>query len=278
MRRFILLVVKKFIMDNRENKNISQDIQQEFGSLATRGDSKNSYAIPIAILVAGIIIAGAVVYSNGNKALNQPALLGGSTAPSAQNAKPKDVPVDIKNVDLNGEPFIGSPDAPITIAYWLDFQCPFCKRFETQTLPVLIDKYVKTGKLKIVFKDFQFLGPDSQIAGLFSKAVWELYPQEYFKWHKTMYEAQDAENAGFGNKESIINLIKDKLPQLNAKRIALLVEQKKDEYQKEQDADKVEGSLFGIRGTPGFIIGNQRISGAQPTDIFVQLIDARLSK
>ncbi|MBI2023890.1 thioredoxin domain-containing protein [Candidatus Giovannonibacteria bacterium] len=70
----------------------------------------------------------------------------------------------IVDVDIKNEPFIGDPNAPVTIAYWSDFQCPFCQRFEQNTLPTLVDQYVKTGKVKIVFKDFQFLGPDSQDA------------------------------------------------------------------------------------------------------------------
>lgn len=191
---------------------------------------------------------------------------------------PSKTPVNIKNVSLKGEPFIGDKNAPVILAYWLDFQCPFCRRFETQTLPVLIKDYVDTGKLKIVFKDFQFLGPDSQDAGLVENAVWELYPKYYFKWHQAMYNAQDAENAGFGNLESILQLIREKIPEINADKIAAQIEKKRSEYQKELNEDKAEGSSFNITGTPGFVIGTQNIQGAQPTAVFTQIIDAELAK
>ncbi len=186
--------------------------------------------------------------------------------------------VNIKNVDLKGEPYIGDPNAQVVMAYWLDYQCPFCKKFETDALPTLIEKYVRTGKLKIVFKDFQFLGPDSQTAGLAEEAVWELSPQSFEAWNKAMYEKQDDENAGWGNKADIIALTRT-IPGIDADNVSTLMDQKKDIYQKELDEDKAEGgNKFGVTGTPGFVIGDQSISGAQPTSVFTQLIDSMLQK
>ena len=124
-------------------------------------NTQNKHSIPIAVIIAGVLIAGAIFYSSGkNKITNNPYPQAGT--------------VDINDVDMTNEPFIGNTDAPVTLAYWADFQCPFCKRFDLQTLPTLVNQYVKNGKLKVIFKDFQFLGPDSQTAGLAAKAVWEL--------------------------------------------------------------------------------------------------------
>jgi len=99
---------------------------------------------------------------------------------------------------------MGDQNAPLTMVYWYDFQCPFCKKFEEETLPSLIDKYVNNSQMKIVFKDYSFLGPDSLDAALVSNAIWELYPQDYFAWQIAMTKKQDEENGGFGNMESII--------------------------------------------------------------------------
>lgn len=196
------------------------------------------------------------------------------TNPQAQ-AAPN---VNIKDVDIKNEPSIGQENAPITMAYWLDYQCPFCKKFETDVLPTLMTNYVDKGKLKIVFKDFQFLGPDSQDAGLVENAVWDLYPDQFLKWHEAMYEAQDGENSGFGNMDSILKLISDKLPGIDANKIKAQVNAKKSEYQKELDDDKAEGGKFGVTGTPGFVIGTQSIQGAEPLNVFTQVIDAELGK
>ncbi len=185
--------------------------------------------------------------------------------------------INIKDVDTKDEPFIGKADAPVVVAYWTDYQCPFCKKFETNTLPTLIEKYVNTGKLKIVFKDFQFLGSDSQTAGLFEQAVWETSPESFLKWQEAMFTNQDAENGGWGSKDDIIALTKT-ISGIDTGEVLGLMESNKNEYQKELDDDKAEGGKFGISGTPGFVIGKQSISGAQPLNVFTQIIDAELSK
>ncbi len=163
------------------------------------------------------------------------------------------------------------------MAYWFDFQCPFCKKFETETLPTLIEKYVNTGKLKIVFKDYQFLGEDSTTGGLAENAVWETAPESYLAWHKAMYEKQDNENAGWGNKDDIIALTRT-IPGIDADQVSALMDQKKEAYQKELSDDNSEGTKFGVSGTPGFVIGDQSISGAEPLSTFTQIIDALLKK
>jgi len=247
-------------------------------------ENKNSLkseqlSTPVAVIIVGVLIAGAIFF--GMKSSNKAQINNNSgtqvtrqqpTQPIQQRTGPV---VNISEVNLKGEPFIGNPNAPVVIAYW---QCPFCKRFELQTLPTLINKYVITGKVKVVFKDYQFLGPDSQTAGIVAKAIWDLYPNSYFKWQTAMYNTQDGENSGFGNLKSILTLIHNKVPEMNPAKIAAQVEKYRSKYQQELDADKIEGSKFGINGTPGFIIGNQIVSGAQPTSVFTQIIDTELSK
>lgn len=239
--------------------------------------NQNNFAVPLAIIIAGILIAGAVIYSAGKTPSGREAVIGNGS-PQAPGTQLGGSTVDIKNVDTNNEPYIGNPNAPVTLAYWFDFQCPFCKRFEQQSLPTLVDRYVKTGKLRIVFKDFQFLGPDSQDAGLAANAIWELYPNQYEEWQNAMFGAQDGENSGFGNLDSVLALIRDKVPGINADKVAARVNEKRTAYQQELDGDRAEGSQFGISGTPGFVIGTQTISGAQPTSVFTQIIDAELRK
>jgi protein-disulfide isomerase len=230
---------------------------------------KKDFLIPGSIVLTGIIIAGAILYS-GIVSPNSPNT--GVTAPTPST------PVNIANVDIKNEPFIGDVNAPVTIVEWFDFQCPFCGRFDQDTLPQIVDKYVKTGKVKVVFKDFPFLGPDSKTAGVVANAVWSLYPDQYFKWQTAMFNAQDGENSGFGDMKSIISLIRSKFPSMDAAKVSALATKNQAQYEKEIEGDRREASKFGISGTPAFIIGKQAVSGAQPIGVFTQLIDAQLKK
>ncbi|MEK7554214.1 MAG: thioredoxin domain-containing protein, partial [Patescibacteria group bacterium] len=122
----------------------------------------NKYFLPVAVVVAGLLIAGAVMW-NGSRPVD-------STGSPQAGTAPK---VNIKDVKTDGNPFIGQASAPVTIAVWSDFQCPFCKRFETETLPLIVKDYVDAGKVKVVMMDFAFLGPDSTAAGEYNRAVWK---------------------------------------------------------------------------------------------------------
>ncbi len=54
----------------------------------------------------------------------------------------------------NGSPIMGNINAPITILEWGDYQCTFCYKFHQNTLDIINEDFIKTGKVKIIFKDF----------------------------------------------------------------------------------------------------------------------------
>jgi len=229
--------------------------------------SKFNISTPTAVIIAGVVIAGAVIFANRFPA--QPTAATQPQQPTAQAA-------DVSKVKIDGEPFIGNANAPVTMAYWYDYQCPFCRRNEEDTMPQIVKNYVDTGKLKIVFKDYQFLGPDSQTLGKFSRAVWEVAPDKFYQWHKAVYDNQGTENTGWATQEKIVSITKGVLGMTDTNKVVQLVASKGDVYQKEMDADKAEGTAMGITGTPSTIIGKQLISGAQPYSVFKQIIDLTL--
>jgi protein-disulfide isomerase len=232
---------------------------------------KNNWALPLAILLAGLFIGGGLIYG-----ANKKATVVSDTHQPVQQAQKDAPPVDIAKVKIDGEPFVGSPNASVTIAYWTDYQCPFCKRFEADAITQIVNDYVKAGKVKIVFKDFQFLGPDSQTLGKFARAVWALAPDKFYAWHNAMYENQGTENTGWATEAKIFSISKTVLGTNLTSQAVQLSKKNAAEYQKEIDADKAEGATFGVQGTPGTIIGKNLISGAQPYAAVKQLIDLEL--
>lgn len=227
--------------------------------------------VPIAIVIAGLIIGVFVML--GLQAS------GGGTATGGQ----KPIAADIKKVNIDGDPYIGEAKAPVVLAYWSDYQCPFCKAVEIgheqipiePSIPALIEEYVNTGKLKIVFKDYAFLSEDSTTAALYGRAVWELYPTKYWQWREAMYEAQDEEHGGFGDEASILAL-SGKIAGINAQALKAKVAEKMEAYTAAIDADREEGTAMGISGTPGFITGKVLIPGADSLANFKKAIDDQL--
>lgn len=221
-------------------------------------ETTNNKFLPVAVILGALLIAGAVLWNGSD-----------TSTPGTGNA-PK---VNVKNVKTAGAPFIGNENAPLTIAFWSDFQCPFCKKFELDTLPQIISAYVDTGKAKLVFLDFAFLGNDSIDAAMYSRAVWNLYPEQYFVWRTAMYEAQDEEgDKGFGDAESI-DALNATISGIDAQALAADVKKNGASYKSAAAADRAEAQKAGVNATPSLIIGKELVQGAYPFDYFKGIID-----
>jgi protein-disulfide isomerase len=90
---------------------------------------------------------------------------------------------------------LGRHGAPVTLVEFADVQCPYCARWERDVLPVLVRKYVRTGKVRIVFAGVAFLGADSTtgfrtvLAAGLQNRLWNVV--------ELMYLNQGAENSGW---------------------------------------------------------------------------------
>ena len=184
---------------------------------------------------------------------------------------------NITNVKTLGDPYIGDPKAKVVIAYWSDYQSPQSKQFELTTFQDIIKGYVETGKVKVVFKDFSFLGADSDTAGIYVRAVWLTYPDQFYAWRVAMFNAQGNEKQGFGDEASIIKLT-SVIPGIDIKLVQSFVSVNGAELQSEMNADKTEGVGFGIQGTPSFITGTTLIPGEATYTDFAKVIDSELGK
>jgi protein-disulfide isomerase len=222
-----------------------------------------------AVIIAAAIIIGSFIISHGSFG---PSTATGGSATTADTAV---VPPDINKVNLAGAPFIGNAKASVVLAYWSDYQCPFCKQFEITTFQNIVKDYVATGKVAVVFKDFSFLGSDSTTAALYARAIWQLYPQQYFTWRTAMFTSQDGENTGFGDEASIVKLT-GTITGIDTGKVTAAVAANKDVYQKTIDADRDEAISFGIKGTPSFMTGTTLIKGVTPYDTFKKDFDAQL--
>jgi protein-disulfide isomerase len=226
------------------------------------------YLTPIAVLLGAVIIAGAFIFSHGAQPAQQAAT---GTQPT--------VAVDIKNLKTAGEPYIGNANAPVTMALFFDYQCPFCKQFDQTVVAQLYTKYVQTGKLKIVFKDFDFLGPNSNTASEFARAMWELYPNQFYAWYNGVFAGQGQESrTADATYLPGIEKVAASLPGVDVKKVDALMKQKKAQYDTVIQADMSEGQADGVTGTPSVIVGTTLLQGARPYQDVAALVDAQLKK
>lgn len=218
----------------------------------------------IAIIIAGALVAGAVLW-NGSR-----------QAPQIAGQQGQQEKVDVSKIEIGNDPVLGRENAPVTMFYWYDYQCPFCQRNEQMVMPQIVKEYVETGKVKIVFKDFTFLGEDSFRLAKYSRAVWEVAPGKFYDWHRTIFDNQGQENTGWATTAKINDLTKTVLGATDAATVAQLVVSKDAVYQKDIEAERINAAAVGVSGTPAAVIGSLYVNGAQPYAQFKSAIESAL--
>ena len=90
---------------------------------------------------------------------------------------------------------LGKKNAPVTMIEYADYQCPFCRDYALNTMPILINDYVRTGKLRMEFMPLTFIGPDSETAARAGAAA----GQQDLEWNFShlFYFNQGTERSGY---------------------------------------------------------------------------------
>lgn len=165
----------------------------------------------------------------------------------------------------------GSPDAPITVIEFSDYQCPFCKRWVDTTLPGL-EQQIADGTVRLVFVDFPLnIHPQAPAAAEAARCAGELGGSEaYWAMHDTLFAALDqwsgqtAPNPIFAELAAGIGLDGAAMQEcLGSGR-----------YTDEVRAGLLEGQRLGITGTPTFFINGTRVVGAIPPEEFQTYLTA----
>ena len=170
-----------------------------------------------------------------------------------------------------GSPILGNANAPITILEWGDYQCTFCYKFHQNTLDVIEEDFIKSGKVKLIFKDFPLNGPDSLLA---SEASFCAHDQgKYWEFHDELYKNWGGERTGWITRDSLdrfANTVNLDLEEFNR----CLDEQK---YQDKVLSLYEFGKEVGIDATPSFLVFNDekiiKIRGNQPLEVFLKTFD-----
>lgn len=145
---------------------------------------------------------------------------------------------------------LGDPRAPVTLVEFADLQCPFCRDYTAQTLPTLVSEYVRTGKLKMVFRNVAFIGDDSlraaQMAGAagLQNRLWEFID--------VFYANQGTENTGYVTDE-FLRRVGGGVRGLDVDRA--MADRPLPEIQRQLNEAQVEWQTSGFQGTPSFLLG-----------------------
>ena len=177
----------------------------------------------------------------------------------------------------NASPILGNPNAPITMVEFGDYQCTFCSKFFHETENSIITNYIKTGKVKILFKDYIILGQDSINAANAAhcandqKLFWEYHSMLYNNW-----AGEDTGWADLAHLHEFANTLGLDMDVFSTCMSDL-------KWNELVNLSNKDGQKLGVSGTPTFFVIDQnndvmKIVGAQHYDVFKQIFDSVLDE
>lgn len=214
-------------------------------------------AAAAAVLVGGGLIAALVLTTRGSG--NPPA-----TAPAGV----AEVAAMLQNIPQQGAA-LGSPKAPVTLVEFADPQCPYCGEWEKTSLATIVSKYVRTGKVRIVFNGMTFVGADSETALRTALAAGE--QNRFWNVIALLYQNQGTENTGWVT-DALLRGIGNAIPGLDTKRMFASVQSAT--VTKKLAAAAALAQDAGVNSTPTFAVGRTnkaltivKISSLQPSGL-----------
>jgi len=158
---------------------------------------------------------------------------------------------------------LGRSNAPVTIVEFGDYQCPNCGAFARDTEPTLIRKYVRTGVVRLVWRDFPWVDAQSVAAAVAARAAG--LQSKFWAYHDYLFAHQ------FPNEHS--GLVTAAYLRSVARRLGLNMAlfirgMAHPALAAAVRADKHFGLQLGVPGTPAFLINGRPLFGAQPLSAF----------
>jgi protein-disulfide isomerase len=180
-------------------------------------------------------------------------------------------------IDISNQPVIGDKKAPVTIVEFGDYKCPACKQFNDESFPKLKSDYINTGKVKLVFMDFPFLGPDATTAAIASKNMLHMYPESFWNFHEAIYKFQQKETTAWATSETLTSIAK-KIGVKNFDETAFKKAIDDKTYESEVNKDYALGKQLGVPGTPAVFVNGVLVEKAYDYSTLKKQIDKFLKE
>jgi protein-disulfide isomerase len=203
--------------------------------------------------VVVVIVVIILVATSGGGAHKLKSTQVGSAVPHASAVQARFAGIPQKGAEL------GNPTAPVTLQEYADLQCPFCREYTLSVMPALISKYVRAGKLRMEFHNFDIIGPDSIKASKMALAAG--LQNHLWTFADLFYNNQQEENSGYVT-DQFLTQIATGVKGLNvnkalSERASPTVE---GQVSKDNELARNYGQQFanlpvpGFNGTPSFLL------------------------
>jgi protein-disulfide isomerase len=230
-------------------------------------------------LALGLVLGGSIgyLYSQATYNAESTAVIGAppQTQQPRVTAPPATPPPEIIDIDteelVDDDQWKGDENAPVVIVEFSDFQCPFCERWATETLPQLTQTYIDSGKVRLVYRDFPLssIHPEAQNAAESAECARD--QGKFWEYHDILFENR-LDWSGVGDAK-----FKQYAADLGLDTNTFDECLDSDKYNNEVLDDLNDGGSVGVSGTPTFFINGKKLVGAQPFTAFEAAIEEELA-
>ena len=227
-------------------------------------------SLAIGAIIASIAIVAVIFGLNGTYDESELAIKPTPEMDSVGPAK-----ITMETFVENGSTVYGDPNAPITLVEFGDYQCHYCNVFFETIEGDIITNYVETGKVKIIFKDYNIIGSDSVNASHGAHCAKD--QGMFWEYHDILFSNWTGENNGWASPENLIFFAEE--INLDMDQWVKCMDEKphsKTILTSNEDAKKLQ-----LTGTPAFFVINSdgqvsKLFGAQPFEVFKRVFDEKL--
>jgi len=154
---------------------------------------------------------------------------------------------------------LGKPNAPATMIEYIDLQCPVCRAFESDTMPTIVQRYVRTGKLKVIARPISIIGPDSErgVRGMIAAGK----QNRAFNFAQILYFNQGPENGGWLDDSMVASAAKS-IPGVNVTALKDAANSSAVKNQAQTFANQAQA--INLSGTPTVLVGK---TGGKLTEV-----------
>ncbi len=235
-------------------------ITEEEETFALKRSTVFAALIPVAFLLG--LAMGYALWGRGATPTAQ------APPPEAVQAEEPNIPQEIKRYDIpeDDDPVFGPPDAPITIIEFSDYECPYCRKWHLEVWPRLKAAY--PDQIRLVYRDFPLTSIHANAIPAASAANCAGEQGQYWEFNELLFSMKY--NLGPSAYQSYAE-------ELGLDMQDFLECVSSEKYTQEIQADFEFAANIGVRSTPTFFINGIPVVGAQPFEVFQQLIERELA-
>jgi protein-disulfide isomerase len=213
------------------------------------------------LLAAVLVVVVAVLVGQGGADDEEPRPSGGGRPQPTQS---EEVAQQFGGIAQEGV-MLGDPDAPVTLVEFADLQCPFCAAYAAETLPTVIDRFVRSGHLRLELRLVRFIGPDSERGAEVAAAA--TLQNHGWEFSELFFRNQGPENSGYATDQFMRRLARA-TPGLDVNRVSADLDSPAARRLMQQ-ADR-QSNRLGVEGTPSFYL---RRAGGRPEPLEVTSLE-----